>query len=64
MRVLVPPAAMVAGRNALATVGGTATTFSEALAAAALLPAFVVNAPAEIVLVYVPAVLAVTYTVN
>ena len=63
MRVLVPPAAIVAGRNALVTVGGTATTFSEALAAA-LLPALVVNAPAEIVLVYVPAVLAVTYTVN
>jgi hypothetical protein len=55
---------MVAGRNALVTVGGTATTLRVALDAAALLPALVVNAPAEIVLVYVPAVLAVTYTVN
>jgi hypothetical protein len=55
---------MVAGRNVLATVGGTATTFSESLDAAALLPALVFNAPAEIVLVYVPTVLAVTYTVN
>ena len=64
MRVLVPPAAMVAGRNALVTVGGTATTLRVALDAAALLPVLVVNAPAEIVLVYVPAVLAVTYTVN
>ena len=54
-----PPAVMLAGLKLLATVGAVYTLVVE-LAAAALLPALVVKAPAARVLVLAPAVLEVT----
>jgi len=60
---LVPPAAMLAGANAFATVGALAVTVNVADAAAALLPKLVCNAPAAIVLVATPGVLLVTFAV-
>ena len=63
VRILVPPAAIDAGANALVTVGTLAVTVKLAVAAAALLPLLVCNAPAAIVLVTVPGVLLVTLAV-
>ena len=60
---LVPPAVMVVGAKALATVGVFVVTVRFAFAAATLLPKLVCNAPAAMVLVTVPAVLLVTLAV-
>ena len=60
---LVPPALIVAGAKALATVGALAFTVSVAVAGAALLPLFVCKAPAAIVFAAAPGVLLVTFAV-
>ena len=63
VRTLVPPDTIEAGAKALATVGTLAVTVRLAVAAAALLPLLVCNAPAAIVLVTVPGVPLVTFAV-
>ena len=62
VNVLVPPTPMVAGVKLLVGAG-TVATVRFAVAAAALLPLLVCNAPAAIVLVTVPTVLLVTLAV-
>jgi hypothetical protein len=67
VRVEVPPAAIVAGPNALLSVGAIAAgvlTVKVATAGAALLPLLVSNAPAAIELMKVPPSGAVTGTVT
>src|ERR1700756_4124703 len=61
--VVVPPEAMDAGVKVFVTVGGVYTSM-EALAAGALLPALVCRRPAATVLVAVPAVDDVTFTIT